>query len=218
MSQRFALVTLCVVLSANAAAAQHLTLGVKGGVPLLDAFEKSGVIPRSSYTFDTKRYTVGPTGSFSLPLNLDFQVDALYTRLDYNSTIMGVDTFTRSATRANSWQFPFLVKKQFGESVTAPFGDIGYVLRPVSGTSNIVNTVFPSHITETTIAPAELVHIWTSGFAIGGGVAFRSGPLRFSPEIRYTRWAETNFRAANGTFQTNLNQVDFLLGIEWVRF
>jgi hypothetical protein len=145
-------------------------------------------------------------------------VNALYTRLDYNSTIMGVDTFTRSATRANSWQFPFLVKKQLGEGVTAPFGDIGYVLRHVSGTSHIVNNVFPSRTIETTIAPVELVHVWTSGFVIGGGVAFRSGPLRFSPEVRYTRWAEPNFHAANGTFQTNLNQVDFLLGIEWVRF
>jgi hypothetical protein len=217
MSRRFVFVTF-LFLSANATVAQRLALGVKGGVPILDAFVESGVVPRSTYTFDTKRYTVGPTGGFSLPLNLNFEADALYTRLDYNSTIMGVDTFTRSATRANSWQFPFLVKKQFGENVAAPFGDIGYVLRHVSGTSHIVNTIFPSRTIETTSVPAELVHVWTSGFVIGGGVALRSGPLRISPEIRYTRWAEPNFRAANGTFQTNLNQVDFLLGIEWIRF
>ena len=116
MFRRFVFVTF-LFLSANAAVAQRLTLGVKGGVPMLDAFEEGGVVPRSSYTFDTKRYTVGPTGNYSLPLNLDFEADALYTRLDYNSTIMGVDTFTRSATRANSWQFPFLVKKHFGENV-----------------------------------------------------------------------------------------------------
>jgi hypothetical protein len=143
-------------------------------------------------------------------------VDALGTRLDYNSTIMGVDTFTRSATRANSWQFPFLVKKHFGENVIAPFGEIG--LRPSPGTSHIVNAVFPSHTIETTVVPPELVHVWTSGFVIGGGVALRSGPPRFSPEFRYTRWFEPNFRAASGTFQTNLNQADFLLGIEWGRF
>jgi len=57
-----------------------------------------------------------------------------------------------------------------------------------------------------------------NGFVVGGGLAFQSGPLKFSPEVRYTRWADPNFRSTNGTFQSNLNQADFLLGIVWSRF
>lgn len=97
----------------TAASGQHLAVGVKGGVPLLDAFEQTASLPFfPHYTFNTKRYTVGSAVDVSLPLKLRFEADALYTRLDYDSTVMGVDTFTRSATRANSWQFPLLLKKR----------------------------------------------------------------------------------------------------------
>jgi len=66
------------------------------------------------------------------------------TILDYDSTVMGVDTFTRSATKANSWEFPLLLKKDFNAAAAKPYGDIGIALRHVGGTSHIVNTVFPT--------------------------------------------------------------------------
>ena len=206
----------------TAASGQHLAVGVKGGVPLLDAFEQTTSLPFfQHYTFNTKRYTVGPAVDVSLPLKLRFEADALYTRLDYDSTVMGIDTLTRSATRANSWQFPLLLKKEIPVERVQPFGDIGYALRHVSGTSHIVNIVFilpPPFITNQTADPPELVHTWVNGFVVGGGLAFQAGPLKLSPEVRYTRWADPNFRSSNGAFQSNLNQTDFLLGIAWSRF
>ena len=211
----------------TAASGQHLAVGVKGGVPLLDAFEQNTPPPMLTlnptlffhYTFDTKRYTVGPAVDVSLPLKLRFEADALYTRLDYDSTVMGIDTLTRSATRANSWQFPLLLKKEIPVERVQPFGDIGYALRHVSGTSHIVNIVLPPpFIIDQTADSPELVHTWVSGFVVGGGLAFQAGPLKFSPEVRYTRWADPNFRSTNGAFQSNLNQADFLLGIAWSRF
>src|SRR5215467_12102355 len=120
-------------------AAQNFVAGVKAGVPLLDALEQTTSTSFFHYTFNTKRYTVGPAFDVSLPLKLRFEADALYTRLDYDSTIMGVDSFTRSATRANSWQFPMLLKKEIPVERVQPFGDIGYALRHVSGTSHIVD-------------------------------------------------------------------------------
>jgi len=203
----------------TAASGQHLAVGVKGGVPLLDAFEQTTSLPFfQHYTFNTKRYTVGPAVDVSLPLKLRFEADALYTRLDYDSTVMGIDTLTRSATRANSWQFPLLLKKEIPVERVQPFGDIGYALRHVSGTSHIVNIVFPALITNQTVDSPELVHAWVNGFVVGGGLAFQAGPLKFSPEVRYTRWADANLRSTNGAFQSNLNQADFLLGIAWSRF
>ena len=164
----------------TAASGQHLAVGVKGGVPLLDAFEQTTSLPFfQHYTFNTKRYTVGPAVDVSLPLKLRFEADALYTRLDYDSTVMGVDSFTRSATRANSWQFPMLLKKEIPVERVQPFGDIGYALRHVSGTSHIAITSAGQTELNQTFGPPALVHTWVNGVVVGGGLAFKSGPLKF---------------------------------------
>jgi hypothetical protein len=42
-------------------------------------------------------------------------------------------------------------------------------------------------------------------------MAFETGPVTLSPEIRYTRWANESFRADG--LRTNLDQGDVLLGI-----
>jgi len=208
----------------TAASGQQLAVGVKGGVPLLDAFEGpsfvSDLFNQEHYTFNTKRYTVGPAVDVSLPLKLRFEADALYTRLDYDSTVMGVDSFTRSATRANSWQFPMLLKKEIPVERVQPFGDIGYALRHVSPTSHtaIMSAGQTLLISGGGSGSPALVHTWVNGVVVGGGLAFKSGPLKFSPEVRYTRWAQPNFRGFGTPFQSNLNQADFLLGIAWSRF
>jgi len=95
---------------ATVAVGQQLAVGVKGGVPLLDAFELSPSLTFFQYSFNTKRYTVGPAVDVSLPLTLRFEANALYTRLDYDSAVSGIDTLTRSTTRANSWAFPLLLE------------------------------------------------------------------------------------------------------------
>jgi hypothetical protein len=208
------------------AAGQQLAVGVKGGVPLLDVFELNPSLPFFRYTFNTKRYTVGPSVDVALPFKLRFEANALYTRLDYDSTVTGIDTLTRSATRANSWAFPLLLKKEISLGQVQPFADVGYALRRVRGTSHIVNIVFPAFITDRTIDSPELVHNWTNGFVVGGGLAFKFGPLKLSPEVRYTRWGIPNFRSVTrslsdpnqGSLESSLNQTDFLLGIAWTRF
>jgi hypothetical protein len=219
MFARIALFTLIFHLLPDIGSAQHISIGAIAGVPLTDAFEKGALIPfRFNYTFNTKRYIVGPTVDVSLPLGLRFEADALYTRLDYDSTVMGVDTFTRSATKANSWEFPLLLKKDFNAAAVRPYGDIGVAPRHVGGTSHIVNTVFPDHVFELNTTPPELIHDWTSGFVIGGGVEFRTGPLRFSPEVRCTRWFRENFSISTALFQSNLNEAAVLLGVRWRAF
>jgi hypothetical protein len=49
------------------------------------------------------------------------------------------------------------------------------------------------------------------GGVAGIGMAFETGPVTLSPEIRYTRWANESFRADG--LHTNLDQGDVLLGI-----
>jgi len=217
----------------TAASGQQLAVGVKGGVPLLDAFEGpsfvSDLFNQEHYTFNTKRYTVGPAVDVSLPLKLRFEANALYTRLDVNhDSISGsgvnvqspITITSTSATRANSWQFPLLLKKEIPMGRVRPFGDIGYALRHVSPTSHtaIMSAGQTLLISGGGSGSPALVHTWVNGVVVGGGLAFKSGPLKFSPEVRYTRWAQPNFRGFGTPFQSNLNQADFLLGIAWSRF
>ena len=111
-----------------------------------------------------------------------------------------------------------LLKKDLNAAAVKPYGDIGLALCHVGGTSHIVNTVFPSRVFELNATPPELIHDWTSGFVIGGGVEFRAGPLRLSPELRYTRWFRENFSTSAGLFQYNLNEASVLLGLRWRAF
>src|SRR5262249_49610474 len=99
-----------------------------------------------------------------------------------------------------------------------PFGDIGFALRRVSGTSHIVRTT-PTATFPYQASDNSLVGTWLNGFVVGGGLAFHSGPLKFSPEVRYTRWAAPNVQSVTPyAFNLNSNQLDFLLGIAWSRF
>jgi hypothetical protein len=217
----------------TAASGQHLAVGVKGGVPLLDAYQQNTSLPIVTppgfffhNSFNTKRYTVGPAVEVCcLPLNLRFEANALYTRLDSDSTEIGISPpvtngplTTATATRANSWQFPLLLKKEIPVGRVQPFGDIGYALRHVSGTSHIVLTAPTATVLPYQAFDESLVGTWVNGFVVGGGLAFHSGPLKFSPEVRYTRWAAPNFRSAIPyAFNLNSNQLDFLLGLAWSR-
>jgi hypothetical protein len=46
-------------------------------------------------------------------------------------------------------------------------------LTPSDANSHIVTIVFPNHLFETRTTATELIHDWTSGFVVGGGVELR---------------------------------------------
>ena len=116
---RFRLVALLAValgLSSVPAGAQFLSVGLKAGVPLNDAFSNDG-FPGS----DTKRYIIGPEVEVRLPFRLGVEFDALYRR------------YSVSGTSASEWQFPILLKYHFkGVPLVHPFVDGGPVFNHVS--------------------------------------------------------------------------------------
>jgi hypothetical protein len=59
---------------------------------------------------------------------------------------------------------------------------------------------------------APLNHYMSShGFALGAGVEVKTWKLRFSPELRYTRWgSDSNFLYLA---TSNPNQVELMLGV-----
>ena len=65
----------------------------------------------------------------------------------------------------------------------------------------------------TSRTPTELNQSTTTGFVLGVGLDVHALIVHISPEIRYTRWGAKHFLDPNGSFGSNQNQAEFLVGI-----
>jgi hypothetical protein len=189
---------------------QHkVSVGVRAGVPITDAFETFRG-NESRYFTNTKRYVIGPTVEFHLPWRFSIRVDALYRRLGYayEQIRPGV---TATRTVANAWDFPATVKWEILPGPIRPFVDAGASVRHVSGVSQVRSVA--NLVTDLNSAP-EFNKRNDIGLVFGGGLAFKFGRVRVSPEFRYVRWGSEAFRdPVNLLLRTNRNQGDFLLGL-----
>ena len=179
---------------------QLFSIGVKGGVPLTDAYSGQSSGSFSTVPYDN-RYIIGPTAEIHLPLHFAFEVDALYRRngVDYGGPgIAGAVAPFNIRTAVNDWQFPFLGKYELHFGPLRPFVDAGVVFRHIS-TSGSANRFVPTNPN-------------TAGFAVGGGVALKLLFIRLSPEIRYSHWPTALFNDGSGLIHSNSNQADFLVG------
>jgi len=190
-----------------------VTLGFKVGIPVTDMFSTSNTgVPGSGYTTGTPRYTFGVTGEFRLPKQFRLEVDGLYKRAGFANSgpfAGGPDLFYQS-TSLNVWEVPVLIKRKITVGKVRPFVDVGASLRHISTISQYAALPGVQNIQISENSPA--FHNRNSyGGVAGVGIAFKKGPVTFSPEVRYTRWANESFQA-NG-LRTNLDQGDVLLGI-----
>ncbi len=204
---------LCLFTLLSIGSAQVVSLGVRGGVPLTD-FLEAAQGNESAYFTNTKRYTIGPTVEFHLPLRFGIGVDALYKRVGYEGTTTGTTTSSTSTT-ANSWEFPIYGKLEILPGPIRPFLDAGVSIRHITGISQ-VRSVFSAATLNTVEIdnPPEFNKETDVGFVFGGGIALKISRVRISPEFRYTRWGGENFRdPINALLRTNRNQGEFLLGL-----
>ena len=192
---------------------QAVSIGVKGGVPLTDAFSAARGND-SAYVSNTKRYTVGPTVEFHLPARFSLEVDALYTRLGYDQ-VQTTSGGAYTVTRANSWQFPVLAKFEILPGPVRPFVDAGASFRNISGIQQVRTAVRLGTLgTVTTNNATEFNKRNDIGFTAGAGIAFKMGWVRISPEFRYTRWGSEQFRdPINSLLKMSRNDGTFLLGV-----
>jgi hypothetical protein len=193
----------------------QITVGVKGGVPLTDAFATAQG-NTSSFATNTKRYLVGPTVEVHFPGRFSVEVDALYSRLGFDQTVTGTGG-SNSTTRANSWQIPILGKWEITPGPVRPFIDAGANIRNISGIrqvrAGINNGSFNVIATDNSPDFNKRTDV---GASFGGGIAFKAGPVRLSPEFRYTRWGGENFRdPVNALLRTNRNDGIFLMGFSF---
>ncbi len=193
-------------------AGEHVSVGVKGGVPITD-FVDAARGTTSAYFTSTHRYLVGPTVEFHLPARFSIEVDALYKRVGYQFEANGPVIFSK--TVANSWEFPVLGKFEILPGPVRPFIDAGANFRHLSGVKQIQQTISGATFNQVEVNGAtEFNKDYDIGFTFGFGVAFKLGPVRISPEVRYTRWGGENFRdPIESLLRTNRNQGDFMLGL-----
>ena len=214
MKNTLALSLFFLALTAGSLPGQVVSIGVKGGVPLTDAFETAKG-NNASYVTNTKRYTVGPTVEFHLPARFSVEIDALYTRVGFDgrsTSPVGSTSFT--ATRANSWQFPVLGKFEITPGPIRPFVDAGVSFRNISGIRQVRSAVTAGTFNVVTFNNApEFNKRNDMGATFGAGIAFKAGPVRLTPEFRYTRWGGENFRdPVNALLRTTRNDGTFLIG------
>jgi len=183
----------------SAFAAEHIfSFGIKGGVPLTDAFSDTTTMGVDIFTHsfsDSKNYVIGPTVELSLPFGFSVEADGLFRPLNLAiDTTVVPQTFVHYSANISSWEFPILGKYHFLHTpIVKPYVEAGPIFRHVGSQGSYLSN---------------------SGFALGGGVDIRLLIMRVTPEIRFSRWAGD----ASSTFfvpPSQLNQAEFLIGISF---
>lgn len=230
--------------------AQSVSIGALGGIRLTDDI-RSGQINESftdrfsaagGTTSESKRYVVGPTVELELPFSLALEFDALYRREGYRTRFdisisplvnsigpFGGIQFDRE--RANSWEFPLLLKYKIRLPVIKPYVEAGYAHRIIEGSiDNILLIAPPPGFSGGRGFNGSSNTNWlgSHGAVAGLGVQLAFGRLIVSPEARYTRWNNAAIResvfapAVAGFLESGLpgfesarNQVDLQIGFRW---
>ncbi len=197
--------------------AQSFDFGIKAGVPVTAFFETgvSGSLHGgASYSFATRRYTLGPS--------VDWRMSGALGCIGYAGTAStfsnGYFSDSTISVSGSSWDFPLMLKYRFGR-VVRPYVAGGGVFRyigPVRGRGEQINGDLLGGPTTTqpldTTDPSDLAKRFYPGVTAAGGVELGTGRLRFLPEFRYTRWT-ANISGPGGLLRISPNQVEFLLGI-----
>lgn len=176
-----------------------LSVGIKGGVPLSDAFSNHTTMSVDVITHafsDSKNYVIGPMVELHLPFGLSVEADALYRPLSLvTETHVIPQPVARFSTNINSWEFPILGKYRFLHTpIVKPYVEAGPIFRHVGSEGSFLSN---------------------AGFAIGTGVDFKLLRVTITPEIRYSRWGGDAAVKAFIAPPSNLNQAEFLMGLSF---
>ena len=194
-----------------------VSFGFKVGVPITNMFsagntgEFNQTIPGSPFSAAVPRYEWGVSGEFHLYKHLRFEIDGLIKRGGFNSVLPSPGGgYMYNPTTFNWWEIPGLFKTNVSLGHVRPFIDFGPTYRHISTIHQetyAADLPLGYAIDNTSFA---LYDRNSFGGVAGIGITFKKGPVRISPEVRYTRWANGAFEYPG--LKTNLDQGDFLLG------
>jgi hypothetical protein len=164
-----------------------------------------------------------------MPKRLSIEVDALYRRFGFTEYVTYCCGFGSSITRerANSWEFPLILKYHVTGGRVHPFVGVGYAPRIVHGT-DVSSGSYLSGMTSN--PPMDIYtyyfnqrsntnYSWTHGVVVSGGVSLGAGHVRFTPEVRYVHW-NAPFLNSPGNhgccmYASNQDEVFVMLGLSW---
>jgi len=196
-----------------------ISIGVKGGVPLTEAFADRTfnfaigtvgnpfsptpwTVSQTTSIYSGSRYFIlGPTMEVYLPLGLAIEADGLYrpmsVQIKQSTSLPGLAGFLLGgptlSSRIDTWEFPLLAKYRLPVPVVKPYVEAGPSFRAVS---------------------ASLAKYMSgTGVSAGIGVEFRIGRLRIAPEVRYTHWGNDGVYRVPYHAVSYPNQVEFLAGL-----
>jgi len=171
---------------------RRLRFGLIGGTPFTGGVAATRASDRIS---ERQGYIGGLVFELAAYKRLSVEVNGLYRpfRADQVSLVVLVGqppSESRSEFTILTWQFPLLAKYSFlSQSRINPFVEGG----PSFRLSGNLNGSSPS----------------TSGITAGVGMQKQYGPLKISPVLRYTRWANDPSQIV-GAFRTRSNQIELL--------
>ncbi len=206
--------------SCSIAYTQAVSVGVLGGVPLIEQTETY----HDPFVHDESRpYIVGASVEVKLPAGFAIEGDALYQRAgnSYEYPINGISTIGSgtnlveivpmiSRERANVWEFPLLGKYYFRRmSSWQPFVGTGWAFRTAgihqAGNETIINA---SGAAQTISFDNNSHSDLEVGATFAAGLRYRKGHLAFLPQLRCTRWA-----GSNSTLRRD--EANFMLGVSF---
>jgi hypothetical protein len=155
-----------------------------------------------------------------LPLGLAVEVDALYHRQGYSIAASNALSSYTESERANSWEFPILLKYRLPVPKVKPFVEVGIAPRTISGTLSLSGVSMNVATGQQTPFSSNSGTDWSASFGVvtGGGAQFGWGRLRVQPEIRYTHWTTMPINISFGdgpSFSSTEEQLDILVEIAW---
>jgi opacity protein-like surface antigen len=181
------------LLTAAAACAQGLSVGVYGGAPFTDV-EQNTTVGGISYVAKSPKFMVGGGIQLNLPLHLRLEFDALARGATYRASNQTADT------NATEWRFPLIMQYRFAtKGVVQPFIGVGASFSHIYQIKNAV-----------TSGPGSFASNSPAGMLVDGGLDFNLKLIRISAEMRYTRQFNDPVVSLS-----QLNQADVLVGVHF---
>jgi hypothetical protein len=197
--------------AATSAFAQHVTVGIKAGVPLTDVVQVADFINGQPFQAHTKRYTIGPIVDIGLPWGFGIEIGAMYKRFDQqvgqvtvtftddNGQFAGTLTRPAVSSAGQSLEIPLAIQYHFRGPLLHPYVEAGF-------SYNHLSDVFGPGGPDLRPPPPKNSED-RAGFLLGAGVAFKLHRIHLAPGLRYTRYTQAQ------EWLPSANAVDLLLGV-----
>jgi len=211
------------LLFSSMAAAQPVSFGAAGGVPVSPRSENhgEGCFDRGPPVcgpndFFAKPYAAGATIAVQLPWAFSAESGFLYERF-HKDLAQGLTVGRGSNTvnfgekysvAADGWLFPFLLGRTFGRRRMAPFIKAGATLRHLGAFAGrgieLDFNLQPQPVNVHIASGRDL----DAAITAGAGLRCRVGALDVAPEIRFLHWT-------SGYYQPAQNEAMLMVGVSF---